>query len=432
MSVVIEDLEGLKKQVKISISAQEMTSAYNKRLQEVAKNIKLSGFRPGKVPVKVVDMRFGKGVLEEVAVNMARDAFDALVKENKFQVAGAPRIISKDLEKNRDSLFELEFELFPEIKLKSFEGVSLEVPVCEIKDADLENTLEIMRKQHGQWEVAEKAAEKGDLITIDFEGFVDGEAFAGGKASGFDLELGAGRMIPGFEDGLMGVKAGESRKIDVTFPQEYHAADLKGKPAVFDVTVHAVKSLKLPELNDELAKKFDVDGGLEALKEQTRNSMALQMKQALENKTKEAVFAKLLELNDVTAPESLVNEEIIAMIDNTRQELKYRQGQDVPREQFSPDMFKEEATKRVLLGLLVREVIDGNKISLDQDRVEQHIDRMAQSYDDVEAAKQWYQKDEQMMNQVRSQVMEMQVVDFLVAQAELSSTVYDYSQLFER
>ena len=181
-----------------------------------------------------------------------------------------------------------------------------------------------------------------------------------------------------------------------------------------------------------MAKKFDVDGGLEALKEQTRNSMALQMKQALENKTKEAVFAKLLELNDVTAPESLVNEEIIAMIDNTRQELKYRQGQDVPREQFSPDMFKEEATKRVLLGLLVREVIDGNKLSLDQDRVEQHIDRMAQSYDDVEAAKQWYQKDEQMMNQVRSQVMEMQVVDFLVAQAELSSTVYDYSQLFER
>lgn len=432
MSVVIEDLEGLKKQVKINISAKEITSAYNERLREVAKDIKLSGFRPGKVPVKVVDMRFGKGVLEEVAVNIARDAFDALVKENDFKVAGAPRIVSKDLEKNRDSLFELEFELFPEIQLKSFEGIDLEVPVCEIKDADLEKTLETMRKQQGQWQVSEKAAENGDLITIDFEGFVDGEAFAGGKASGFDLELGAGRMIPGFEDGLLGVKAGDSRKLDVTFPEEYHSAELKGKPAVFDITVHAVKALSLPELNDDFAKKYDVEGGLDALKEQTRRSMEHQMQQALENKTKEAVFAKLLETNDITAPESLVNEEIIAMIDNARQELKYRQGQDVPREQFSPDVFKEEATKRVLLGLLVREVIDANKLTLDQGRIDQQIDRMAQSYEDVEAAKKWCREDEQMMNQVRSQVMEMHVVDFLVGQAQLSTTVYDYSQLFER
>lgn len=433
MSVTIAEKDGMKRQAKILLSANQLEEAYQARLKEVCKKAKIDGFRPGKVPASVVEMRFGKGLLEEAAMKLAYDAFDEQVKSMKLDIIGQPRVTSHEIKRQSESAYEIEFELYPVFDLVTLNDVELEVPVAEVSDADLEVTLNDMRQQVGEWVVVDRASQDGDQITIDFEGYVDGEVFSGGEAKGFKLQLGSGQMIPGFEDGLIGVKLGESREINVTFPEEYHAENLKGKAALFKTTTHEVSELKLPELDDALAEKFGVKSGINALKTETRESMQRQLDMALEQKTKEVVFDKLIELNhEIVAPEIMVEQEIDGMIEKMKEDLKSRRGmKKIPDHAFPRDMFVEQAKKRVLLGLLVSEVVQKNEIKLDEDRVSKYIEVLAASYDDKDQAINWYRSNEQMMMQVRATVMEQQVVEFLTLEATLKSKKYAYEALIK-
>ena len=430
MNVTIAEKEGMKRQAKIVFSADQLEKAYQDRLQEVCKKAKIDGFRPGKVPARVVEMRFGKGLLEETAMKLAYDAFDDQVKTLKLNIIGQPRVTSHEVKRDSESAYEIEFELYPVFDLVTLKDVELEVPVAEVTDADLDKTLEQMRKQVGEWSIVDRASQNGDQITLDFEGFIDGKPFAGGEAKGFKLQLGAGQMIPGFEDGLLGVKAGESREINVTFPEDYHAEALKAKPAVFQTTIHEVREICLPELDDAMAEKFGVKTGVEDLKAETRESMQRQLNMVLEQKTKEVVFEKLIDVNNVVAPGIMVEQEIDEMIEKMKQDLKARRGmKKVPDNAFPRDMFTEQAKKRVLLGLLVSEMIQKNNVKLDQDRVTKHIETLAASYDDKDQVISWYRSNEQMMSQVRATVMEQQVVEMLTLEAVLKSKKYAYDDL---
>ena len=433
MTVAIEDLGGIKRKAKVVVAKDVINDAYNKKIVKVSKEARIDGFRKGKVPVQVIQQRFGKGILEEVAAEMVGTELENHIRDNKIPVAGQAQISSHKVSKDEDAEFEFEFEVFPEINMASFNGVELEAPVCEVKDSDIDAMLERLSKQFAEWVAADRKSKKGDRVKIDFEGFIDGETFEGGKAEGFDLELGSGSMIPGFEDGLIGVSKGDEVDVKVTFPEEYHAKELAGKPALFKCKVHLVEESKLPEINDELAEKLDVkEGGLEALKTQIRTNMQSQTVQALEQKTKQIVLDKLVEMNEFDVPQALVNSEI----EHLKQDMKQRMqqqfgGQKMPDLDLPNEMFVEQALKRVKTGLLVADVVEKSEIKLDQEKLDAYLKNLAVSYDDTDAFIKWVKSDKNMLANVESQVMEQQVVEKLILDAKLNSKAYTYQELVD-
>ncbi|AHF03020.1 trigger factor [Marichromatium purpuratum 984] len=424
MQVSVESGEGLERRLKVELPSEQVSSAVDQRLQQLARSAKLPGFRPGKVPMKLVRKRYGAQVLEEVFGEQVQSSFYEAITQESLRPAGQPQVEPEiDVEAGRFA-YVATFEVMPEVELATLEGRALKRPVCELAESDLDALIERLRDQHKTWTPVERAAAQGDQLTISFAGTMDGEAFEGGSAADVELELGSGRMIPGFEDGLIGATAGETRTLEVTFPEEYQVEALAGKPASFEVTVSQVAEPTLPKVDGEFVKRFGIeDGDVERFKNDVRENMARELKQRLEARTKEAVMDLLMEVNPVEVPQALVRDEIGSMQEEMRRSVG-AQGDGV---QLPDALFEEPARRRVALGLIIGELVKQQELKADQDRVQAMLDEMAATYENPQAVIDYYKAERGRMAALEAAVLESQVVDLVLDQA----TVEDEQTSFE-
>lgn len=425
MQVSVETTSALERQMTITVPAERIDNDVNQRVQQTARTVRLDGFRPGKVPVKVVKKRYGAGIRQEVVGDVVQQSFIEALQQENINPAGAPQVEFKKDADGEDLEFVATFEVYPEIELADFSAAEVEKQTSEIKDEDLAQMLETLQKQQANWNEVEDAAKDGDRLKIDFEGFIDGEAFDGGKGEGMDLVLGSNSMIPGFEDGLQGAKAGEEVELNVTFPEDYQAENLKGKPAVFKVKVATVSSPELPELNEEFFSKFGMDvKEVDEFKTEVRNNMEREMNNALKMKLKDQVFSKLIEANGIEVPGALVDTEV----DNLRKQAvqQFGGGQDLDFNMLPKEMFEDQAKRRVTVGLLVQEVIHANELKADDDRVRETVEEMASTYQEPQQVIDWYYSNDEMLNQIKSLVLEDQVVDHLLSSAKVTEVAVAY------
>ncbi len=429
MQFSVETTEGLERRLSITVPADKVDSEVKNRIKQLAKTQRIDGFRPGKVPYTVIQKRYGQAVRDEVANQVMQSSFYEAIVEEKINPAGAPFMEVTTNEDGKDFEFAARFEVYPEFEIAGLSDITIEKPVVEIKDADIDNMMDTLRKQHATWSESDAAVEGENQVTIDFTGTVDGEEFEGGKAEDFKLVMGEGRMIPGFEDGILGKKAGETFDIDVTFPEDYHAENLKGKEAKFSITLKAVEKKDLPELNDEFATLFGVDeGGVDALRAEVTKNMQRELDQALKAKVKEQVLKGLVEANEFDLPRSAIDMEIDAL---RKQSLQRFGGQfdanNMP--ELPAELFEEQAKERVKVGLLLGEVIKVNELKVDDSKVVELIQNMASAYESPDEVVSYYQENEQMMQQMRSVALEEQAVEFVLEQSKVSDTEATFDEI---
>ena len=430
MQVSVETTEGLGRRLSITIKSEDITKAIDKELINTAKKVRIDGFRKGKVPLKIVEQRYGASILQDALSDlMQRNFVDAIIQE-KLNPAGAPVYTPKEYKSGEDYTFTVEFEVYPEIKIKDLDKIEVEKPVAEIVDADVETMIETLRKQQGSWKLVEQVAKEQNRVILDFLGKVDGVEFEGGKADDFALVLGQGRMIPGFEDAIIGHKAGDEFDINVTFPEDYHAENLKGKPAVFSATLKKVEELELPELTEEVVKRFGIaDGTVASLRTEVRKNMQRELNATIRNNIKTQVIDGLVKNNDVDVPTALVDREV----DVLRQQAVTRFGGNVKQSMDLPkELFEAEAKRRVLVGLLFSEIIESNKLKADEAKVQSLIDEIATAYEDPKEVVDYYRKDKKAMDNIRSVALEDQVVDLLLASAKVTDKTYSFSELMNQ
>lgn len=418
MQVSVE-ATGLERRLTITIPAEKIDSEVKNQVKQRARTVRMDGFRPGKVPVSLVAKRFGPAIRQDVVMEqIQRHYIEALIQE-KINPTGAPQIEPKADEEGKDLEFVATVEVYPEVELKDLDKVEVEKAVAQVTDADVDNMLETLRKQHAVFKEVKRGAKDGDKVTFDFLGRVDGEEFDGGKAEDFTLELGQGRMIPGFEDAMKGLKAGTEKTIEVTFPEDYHAEHLKGKAAEFDLVIKTVEAPELPELNDDFAEQFGIgDGGLEALRNEVRKNMERELKNAMKNKVKQQVIQGLLAANsDVPVPSALKQQEIQAL----RQQAMQRFGGNAKNMPELPaDLFNEQAEERVKVGLLLGQVIKSNELKVDQARVDEMLESQASAYEDPQEVITYYKQNAEAMQQIHNVVLEDQAIDFVLAKAKVA------------
>ena len=409
----------------ITVPAERIETQVNKRLQQTAQKAKIAGFRPGKVPMSEIKRRFGADARQEAVGDVIQSSFYEAVVEQKLNPAGAPAVEPKSFEKGKDLEFVAIFEVFPEFTVAGLESINVERLSAEVADADLDNMLEVLRKQNTRFETVERAAQNDDQVNIDFVGKVDGEVFAGGSAKGTQLVLGSGRMIPGFEDGLVGAKAGEERVVNVTFPEDYQNLDLAGKAAEFTITVNSVSAPALPELNEEFFAQFGIkESTLEGFRTEVRKNMERELRQAIKAKVKNQVMDGLLAANPIEVPKALLENEV----NRLRVQAVQQFGGNIKPEQLPAELFTEQAKRRVVLGLIVAEVVKQFELKPDEGKVREMIEEMASAYQEPEQVISWYYKNDQQLNEVRSVVLEEQVVDTVLQKATVTDKSVSYEE----
>ena len=428
MSISIETLEGLQRRVTITVAADKIEAAYKEQLKGYAKNARVDGFRKGKVPHSIIEQRFGVAARQEVLSDeMQRAFFDAVIAE-KINLAGRPTFTPNNYQPGQEFSFSVTFEVFPEVELKGLENIEVEKPVVEILDADLDKMVDVLRKQQATWAESQEAAKSEDRVVIDFVGSVDGEEFKGGKATDFVLAMGQGRMIPGFEDGIVGHKAGDQFDIDVTFPAEYHAENLKGKAAKFAITLKKVENIVLPELTEEFVKKFGNAKSVEDLRAEIKKNMQRELNNAVTARVKNQVINGLIAQNDIEVPAAAVAEEV----DVLRQQAVQRfGGKPEMAAQLPAELFEAEAKRRVQVGLLLSTVIGANELKVDEARVEAMIADIASAYEQPAEVVEYYAKNRQLTENIRNVVLEEQAVDAVLAKAKVTEKAMSFDELMQ-
>jgi trigger factor len=429
MQVSVETTQGLERRITISVPAEKVDVEVKSRLRQVAKTQRINGFRPGKVPASVIQKRFGKSVRQEVAGEIMQRSFvDAIVAE-KINPAGRPAFVAKSNEDGKALEFEATFEVYPEVALKDLEKITVKRPDVEVTDGDLDEMFVTLQKQHQTWKENKRKTKKGDKLTLDFTGRIDGEEFEGGKAEGFELELGAGRMIPGFDKEITGMKVGEEKTINVTFPEDYHAENLKGKEAEFDIVLHKTEGPVLPAIDDEFAKLFGIEsGGVEALRTEVKKNMTRELVQAVKAKLKEQVIEGLLAGHEVGLPAALVSQEVDVLRQQAMERFK---GQMDPKNlpELPAEMFKEQAERRVKIGLLLGEVIKVNELKVDTAKVDELIASAASAYEDPQEVIQYYASNQELMQQMQNVALEEQAVELLVETAKVTDQKTSFTEI---
>ena len=436
MQVTSEAVSGIARRLNVSVPTSRVNEQFEARLKRTAKTAKINGFRPGKVPLNVVRREYGAGIYQEVVNDVIRDTVFEAIQQEKINAVGMPNI--DKVENKEDALvYEATVEIYPEVEVKAFDSLEIERKASEVNDKDVDQMIENLQKQRQTWAETKGMAKKDMQVTFDFEGTVDGEKFEGGTAEDFKLVLGSGRMIPGFEDGIVGMKKGEEKVIDVTFPEDYQAENLAGKAAQFKITVKLVEKPKLPEIDAEFLKTFAVteEEGVEKLKADVRKNMDREVKNGLRNQVKSATFDALVAANDVEIPSAMLAQEIDRqrqqMIQQFTQQFGAQGAQSFDSSMLPDDLFKEQAEIAVKLGVLVSKVLADAKIEVDPARVEAYIDDMASSYEDPTEVIEYFKNDKQQRAQIEAVVLEDQIVDHILASAKVTDTAISYEDLLK-
>lgn len=432
MQVTVETTQGLERKMRVVVPSERVEDQVSEKIKETAQKARINGFRPGKVPMREVKRRFGEGIRQEVSSEIIQVSYGEALQKEAINPAGMPQIDDVKIEEGQDLEFTATFEVFPEIEVAGFEGISVERLTSEILDSDVEEMIDTLRSQRMRYTEVDRASQNEDKVNMDFEGFLDGEAFEGGKAEGADLILGSGQMIPGFEDGLAGLKAGDEKDLEVTFPEQYQAENLAGKDAVFKVKINTVSEPTLPELDDEFFDSFGVEegGGLEAFRSELVSNMERELDNAIKAKVKDQVMDGLLETNEFEVPQALVDQEINRM----RQEAvqQFGGGAQLDPNLLPAEMFSEQAQKRVKLGLLVSSIVEKNEIQPDAEKVRETIDTMASQYEEPDQVRNFYYSNEQQLSQIQNMVLEEQVVEFVLEGANVTEKSVAYQEAVRR
>ncbi|MCK5817981.1 MAG: trigger factor [Psychromonas sp.] len=435
MQVVIEEKEGLERELTITNDALIFDEEFDKRVKKLCQTQRIDGFRTGKIPVSVILKRFSKQIEDDISNELAERYFYEAVMAEKIKPASKPTFEHLPRIKGEEFAFKATFERYPEVTNLVFDALEIERIVVSITDKDLNNMINTLRKQQATWKTVERKSQDTDRVTIDFIGTVDGEIFQGGKAEAFKLELGSKRMIPGFESGIIGNLAGTEFVVDLTFPADYQSDDLKGKDAKFAITLKEVEEQILPEINDEFVKKFGIEsGGEEVLRSKVKENMQRELSEVLNTENKNLVVDALIEKNEIIAPKGLVEREV----EQLRQQLasQYNQKSDSKDIKDIPDLpaelFTDEAEKRVKIILLLAEVIKINDLKLDNDKVKNLIELAASAYDDPSEIIEYYNKNENMLRHVQDIAIEEQAVEFIIEHAKINNINKSFDEVIKK
>ena len=429
MRVSVETTSGLERRLTVGVPADRVDSAVNRRLQDAARNVRLPGFRPGKVPMKVMKQRFGAGVRQEVLGEVISQSFQEAVMSENLRPAGQPSIEARKMDAGQDVEYTATFEVFPSVEVNSIDDLSIEKPVAEVTEADIDDIVEVFRKQQGKLVTVERAAAEGDTVVIDFQGFRDGEAFDGGSGEDTALELGSGRMIPGFEDGLIGAGPGDEKTLNLTFPEDYQSEELAGAAVEFKVQVKEVQELELAPVDDALFAQYGLaEGAEEDFRAEVKQNMERELRNAVEASVKSQVMDSIVAAHaELELPSALIGQEINAMRQQMFQQFGGAAPQDLDLASILPDeMFSEQAERRVKLGLVVAEMISQYELSAEPAKVREAIEDIASTYQDPEEVINWYYSENEQLAGIESRVLEDAVVEKLLSTAAIAEVECSY------
>ena len=429
MQVTVESTSTLERRMRVQIPEERVMGEVDKRLGDLARSASLPGFRPGRAPVKVVRRRFGRQVREEVVGELIRSSLDDALASERLQPASRPTIDPLRASPGEGVDFTVTFDVYPDVALRPLESIEIRRPRAAVEESDIDRMMETLRRQRRRWEAVEREARSGDRVVIDYRGSVDGNELERGRGEEVPVELGAGRMIPGFEDGLIGVRAGEEQTLPLTFPEEYPDGEVAGKAVEFAVKVHRIEESVLPELDEDFVGGFGVrEGGIEAFRTELRGNMERELDDGLRNLTKQRVLEALLEGQEFELPSGLVDEEIARAMERQQAEFRHS-GMDPDRLQLEPSMFEEAARRRVSLGLLMAETVKVHDLRVDPERVRQRIETIASTYEDEAEVINHYYSDPQRLSYIESTVLEDQIVDWILERAQLREESMSFDQV---
>lgn len=419
----------LARRIDMSVAVAEIDRDVESRLKRLAKTVKMSGFRPGKVPFKLVAQQYGHQVRSEAIGDAVQKSFGDAVREQKLRVAGYPQIEARPGGDAATLEFSAVFEVYPEFQLGDLSARVIERPTLEVGEAELDRTIEVLRKQRTSYMAVERSAADGDRVVVDFTGRIDGEIFQGGQATDFPIVLGSGAMLADFESQVLGMSAGQTRAFDLVFPADYHAAELAGKTAQFEVAIKSVEEARLPDVDAEFARALGIaDGDLAKMRAEVRNNVEREVTKRLRARVKDQAMNALVEANPIDVPGALVDEEAQQMANSAMQDLANR-GVDPKNVGVEPSWFRDQAVRRVKLGLILAELVRVHDLHAKPEQVRAMVEDLAQSYEDPQEVVRWYYGQRQQLAQIEALAIEENVVTWLLGQAQVIDKPVAFDEL---
>jgi len=426
----VETVSALERRLSASIPQQEIRGVISARLKNIGRSAKIAGFRPGKVPTKIIEQHYGSQVQQEVLGEALQRSFQEAATSNNLRVAGNPRFEIKNNDLNAEQIeYSATFEVYPEVVIGDLSDVTIERLDYQLNQSDVDDTIATLRKQRATFEKVDRVAQNEDKVLIDFVGKLDGEPFEGGEGKGISVELGIGRMLPDFEAAIIGMKATETKSFEMTFPEDYHGKNVAGKNVEFSVSLHDVEAPKLPEVDTEFATAVGItDGDVSKLEDEVRSNLMREVTRRLKVQNKEAVMEALLSVAQFEVPKGLVDAEVQSLMQQTVKDMESRgvKMKDMPME---PAMFTERAEKRVKLGLILSEVVQKNNLQARPEQTKAMIEDYAKSFDEGEQIIRWYAADPKRMIEVENLVLEENLVDWAMGQAKTTDKQADFNEL---
>lgn len=425
MQVSVEQSGNIERKMTISLPAERVDSEITRQLQRLSKQVKVPGFRPGKVPMKIMKSRYLGQVMQDVMADLIQSSYQEALGQESLRPAGAPSIETSSGGEGKDLEYTATFEVYPDLTGLTLSGLKIERNLCEISDKDIDTTLDSLRRQRVEWKSIDAEAKDGNRVTLDFTGNVDGKPFTGGEGKAMPVVIGSGSLIPGFESQLIGIKEGEERTLTVKFPDDYHADEMAGKEAIFDVKATEVAEEELPEVDEALAKSFGVEGGgIEKFREEIRDNLSREASDRTDITVRDAIFQAVLESNEIDVPKALLEQELKMLIETAEKEQP-----EITKNEEAVAMYRKLAERRVSLGLILAEITEREAMIPAADAVESRLQKLAETYEDPSSFIEWYKADRQRLSEIEAQVLESMVVDKLLKDAEITDKTISFEEL---